>query len=63
MDIEFWEKIASFWSMIATPQDKAMTRQTIDTIFTDSLSQRQKERSIQEELLLGLDEEDDDDGY
>lgn len=63
MDIEFWEKIASFWSMITTPQDKAMTRQTIDTIFTDALSQRQKERSIQEELLLGLDEEDDDDGY
>lgn len=63
MDKGSWKRIASFWSKINTPEDKAMTRETIENIFTDALSQRQKERSMQEALLLGLDEEDDDDGY
>lgn len=63
MDKTFWEKLASFWIVLRTAEEREKTAQAIDEMFQNAVSNRQEERSMVELLLGSLDEEDDDDGY
>ena len=63
MDSIFWEKIASFWVSIRSADDYERTGIAVNNIVANARNQRQKALSLAEELLLGLDMEDDEDGY
>lgn len=63
MDKTFWEKIASFWVVLRSAEERNKTVQAIDEMFHSAVINRQEERSMVDLLLGCLDEEDDDDGY
>ena len=63
MDKAFWQKIASFWTVFRSAEEKEKTAQAIEELFRSAVSNRQEELSIVDQLLGSLDEEDDDDGY
>jgi hypothetical protein len=63
MDKTLWQKIASFWTVFRSAEEKEKTAQAIEAMFHSAISNRQKEKSIVDELRGSLDEEDDDDGY
>lgn len=63
MDKTLWQKIASFWTVLRSAEEKENTARTVDAMFQSSLDSRQEERSLAALLLGSIDEEDDDDGY
>ena len=63
MENTIWCKIASLWVNLRSSDEIIRTEETAQSIFKESMSCRQLEKSFYEELMDGLDEEDDDDGY
>ena len=63
MDKTFWKKLASFWTVLRSAEEREKTAQAIEEMFHSAVNNRQEERSMVDLLLGSLDEEDDDDGY
>ena len=64
MDKSLWQKIASLWVSLRSPEERKNTEDTVESIFSAAINDRQREKSLLEDILSGLDEEeDDDDGY
>ena len=63
MDKSLWQKIASLWVSLRSPEERKNTEYTVESIFSAAIHDRQRERSLLEDIMAGLDEEDDDDGY
>ncbi len=63
MDKSLWQKIASLWVSLRSPEERKNTEDTVESIFSAAINDRQRERSMLEDIMAGLDEEDDDDGY
>ena len=63
MDKMFWDKIASFWIVLRSEEERENIAKTIEAMFQNAIEKRQEERSLVESLLDSIDEEDDDDGY
>ena len=66
MDKAFWQKIASFWTIFRSKEEKEQTDKTIESMFQEANNYRQEERSLAELLLERInsdDDEEDDDGY
>jgi hypothetical protein len=66
MDKAFWEKIASFWTIFQSKEEKEQTDKAIESMFQEANNYRQEERSLAELLLERInsdDDEEDDDGY
>lgn len=63
MDKSLWQKIASLWVSLRSPEERKNTEDTVESIFLAAINDRRREKSLLEDILSGLDEEDDDDGY
>ena len=63
MEKSLWQKIASLWVSLRSPEERKNTEDTVESIFSAAINDRQREKSLLEDILSGLDEEDDDDGY
>ena len=63
MDKSLWQKIASLWVGLRSPEERKNTEDTVEAIFATSINNRRSEVSLLEDIMAGLDEEDDDDGY
>ena len=63
MDKSLWQKIASLWVSLRSPGERKNTEDTVGSIFSAAIKDRHRERSMLEDIMAGLDEEDDDDGY
>jgi hypothetical protein len=63
MDKSLWQKIASLWVSLRSPEERKNTENTVGSIFSAAINDRHREKSLLEDIMSGLDEEDDDDGY
>ena len=63
MDKSIRKKIASLWVSLRSPEERKNTEDTVESIFLAAINDRRREKSLLEDILSGLDEEDDDDGY
>jgi hypothetical protein len=61
IDVVFWATAAEQWIYIDTEKDKQERQQAMDILCQEAEAKRQEERSIVDELLAAIDEEDDDD--
>ena len=61
MKNDFWSVLASRWIFITTASEKTILRRNVDKIISEAESSMKLERSLAEELMASLDEEDEDD--
>ena len=63
MDKTLWQQIAALWVSIRSVKEIEDTENTIKNLFNESISKRHQEKSFLDDLMDGIEDEEDDIGY